>query len=422
MMCNVNPSKTRVQEVVDGLQSAIRAGTYTVGALLPTERELQARYSVSRSTIRRALSQLVECGWADSQANRGVSAKIGSPTSGSRLIAFVDYANDVHKTLFFYLGQLLDQKGYHLVHVDSTHRQTIGALESAAEKGFAGAVYWGKETFMPADRYQAVREKMALIAVDHRPANVSVDCVMGDHFEGARRMAMHLADLGHRSIAVSGFNTLLDDANQRLLGFCSGLFERNLEVEGRNLVFSSPSFQDLENTELLRYRLLQADRPDAVFVLHDISVPVIAATVLDCGFRIPEDVAVVGFGNDLPFTVEDFGLTTIAIDWHKVAELLVDRIVFRLSQPHAPVEKLIAPTRLVVRGSCGAPRETWSNEEYQVSSATLTRRMPLSVWREEFASTFRPPIPSSLSVNDRLDSNASPSEAVEPPVPLSSRA
>ncbi|PMX74197.1 winged helix-turn-helix domain-containing protein, partial [Pseudomonas sp. GW456-12-1-14-LB2] len=56
------------------LQDRIADGEIELGRYLPTERELQDRYDVSRSTIRRAIAHLVDMGWAHTVPSKGVVA------------------------------------------------------------------------------------------------------------------------------------------------------------------------------------------------------------------------------------------------------------------------------------------------------------------------------------------------------------
>ncbi|MES1227501.1 MAG: winged helix-turn-helix domain-containing protein, partial [Armatimonadota bacterium] len=49
--------------IAQTLQSRIESGEIEKGRLLPTEREIQEEFGVSRSTVRRALARLTETGW-----------------------------------------------------------------------------------------------------------------------------------------------------------------------------------------------------------------------------------------------------------------------------------------------------------------------------------------------------------------------
>jgi DNA-binding LacI/PurR family transcriptional regulator len=317
------------------------------------------------------------------------------------MVAFVDHADTIHKSLFFLLGQYLSEKGLHLVHVDSTNRGTLAALESAIDAGFGAAVFWGKEMFLDPDRFRAIQSKMPVIAVDHCPNGIVTDVVGGDHFDGAVQAVSHLIGLGRKQIALSGFLTMLEDSQKRMLGYAAAHVRNHKAVRAKNVLFSSSiGEEEYDDPCLLVKRLSDDDRPDAIFVLHDLSVPAIASAVFNSGLSIPEDVAIVGFGNDLPFTLGNVGLSTIAMDWKGIAQALMMRVCQRLDRPNAPVERIVLPSRLIIRGSCGAPEDQWQNDEYQVSSATITRRMPPNVWRSEFGSGARPPIPKSLNLRE----------------------
>ena len=50
------------ETIAHDLLAAIDAGTYPVGALVPTEEELASRYGVSRQTVRAAMRRLTEIG------------------------------------------------------------------------------------------------------------------------------------------------------------------------------------------------------------------------------------------------------------------------------------------------------------------------------------------------------------------------
>lgn len=59
------------RRLVGALRAQIQAGTYPVGALLPTEAELRVRYGVSRHTVREALRQLRDEGLIASRQGAG---------------------------------------------------------------------------------------------------------------------------------------------------------------------------------------------------------------------------------------------------------------------------------------------------------------------------------------------------------------
>ncbi|MFI0983390.1 winged helix-turn-helix domain-containing protein [Streptomyces sp. NPDC021093] len=59
------------QRVAAALRTAMSDGTYTVGSLLPPQRELAERFEVSRDTIQRVLRELVSEGWIETRQGSG---------------------------------------------------------------------------------------------------------------------------------------------------------------------------------------------------------------------------------------------------------------------------------------------------------------------------------------------------------------
>ena len=80
--------------------------------------------------------------------------------------------------------------------------------------------------------------------------------------------------------------------------------------------------------------------------------------VLDAGYRVPEDVALVGF-DDIPLaSLRAIGLTTIHHDYVKIAEEAFDLLLYKIAhkdEPASPEVTLrIHQVYLVVRRTCGA--------------------------------------------------------------------
>jgi len=71
-------------------------------------------------------------------------------------------------------------------------------------------------------------------------------------------------------------------------------------------------------------------------------------------FRIPDDVAVTGFGNiaDSEFIIPP--LTTVHVHKELIGALAAERAVRRIENPHEIPLQIVTPTSVIVRQSCGA--------------------------------------------------------------------
>jgi len=364
------------REVAETLQEQIRAGAIVLGSLLPTERELVDSFGVSRTTVRRALQQLVNSGWAESIPNRGVSARMGQSSSRRHVIGFVDDAGGVVPDLFFALNARLQSQGLVLTHVDSSTMGTEGALEYCVEHHLAGAVVWSKTINPDRERLANVLRFMPVIAVDHELRGIDTDLVACDVFEGAKTAVRHLASLGRKRIAIVGMLDSLDTTQERFGGYLEGMFDVGLQPQPRDFLFTRTSGIGIGDTAALERRLCDPDAPDAFFVMQDHVMEDMIKAVNNAGVSIPESMAVVTMGSDDPLLMlSQTGVTTVAFDWVKMADFLFDRVCCRLTDPLARAVRVVVSAELVIRGSCGAPRDQWSEPSPQQDSSAPHSRV-----------------------------------------------
>lgn len=346
--------------MAESLRASIQANEYPPGALLPTERELQARFSVSRTTVRRALAALVESGWAELLPNRGVIARSGPSFRGTTNVAFIDHAEALNHRLFFDLTCRLQTAGLYLVHIDSAIHGVVGSLEVAAEQGFAGAFVWSKDGFSDADRIQTLSARVPIVALDHGIRGANLDLVCADNLGGGRAAVDHLVRHGRRRIAVTGMTDMLEINHERFAGWMQGLFANGLQPQARDIVWTFTSGMERSDTAALEARLSAEDRPDALIVFGDIFVPDVCESVTRCGLRIPEDVAIVAFGGGPTIHIDDFSLTTIEFGTERLAEVAFRRLKEKMARPEDPAQTYVLPVAVRVGGSCGEPRDEWT--------------------------------------------------------------
>ena len=113
----------------------------------------------------------------------------------------------------------------------------------------------------------------------------------------AQEATQHLIDTGSRRIAFIGGPNHLDMVRRRKHGYLEALRENRIPID-RDLVVCDRFDYDwaLEAT----IRLLQSEnRPDAILAFNDIITFAAFTAIKQLGLRIPEDVALIGFTDDV---------------------------------------------------------------------------------------------------------------------------
>ena len=209
-----------------------------------------------------------------------------------------------------------------------------------------------------AARESSVRRMLAagkpVVLVSHRFADVPCPSVAPDNRSGVRDAVAHLVGHGHRRIGFSGFLGV-DDVVERHAGYREALAAHGLPCPPDLL------FEVADNSEsggaaaaaALREAARDGKPPvTAVVMGTDRNAVGLLDALAATGWRVPQDLAVVGF-DDIPQAAYlRPSLSTVAQPLDRLGELaygmLRDAVDGRPQQPDA-----LVPTRFVPRGSCG---------------------------------------------------------------------
>ena len=191
-----------------------------------------------------------------------------------------------------------------------------------------------------------VRESdLACVIADDCTFSGHWDCVVSDDVAGARSAVGHLIGLGRRRVAHLAGGQSVSSGRDRLAGYQSALADAGLDADPA--LVSDDSYDPARVAPAVATLLALPRPPDALFAAND----VLAAEALEAlrghGRRVPEDVALVGFGN------MSWGrylrLATVDQDTQALGREAARRLFARLCDPHLPPTRMTLSTRLVVR-------------------------------------------------------------------------
>ncbi|MEO8612023.1 MAG: LacI family DNA-binding transcriptional regulator [Chloroflexota bacterium] len=171
-----------------------------------------------------------------------------------------------------------------------------------------------------------------------------------DNVHAANMAVEHLIRLGRKRIAHITGHLTIADGQDRLQGYRQAILRAGMPLD-ENLIF--PGFFTREYGYLGMKTLLKY-KPDAVFAGGDTTAQGALQAIHEAGLRVPDDIAIVGF-DDLDIATQMTPkLTTIRQPVQQkgatAASLLIDKIEGRANGP----QRVILPTELVIRQSCGA--------------------------------------------------------------------
>jgi len=164
--------------------------------------------------------------------------------------------------------------------------------------------------------------------------------------EAAQQATQHLIDTGSRRIAFLGGPNHLDMVRRRKHGYLEALRDNHLPVDRDLVVCDQIDYQTaLHNAE----RLLQSDhRPDAILAFNDIITFAAFTAIKNCHLRIPDDVALIGFTDDVHAAYVTPRMSAIEDQSHQMG-VTACQLLLKNIQGDTKVYKKIVPQQLVIR-------------------------------------------------------------------------
>lgn len=194
-----------------------------------------------------------------------------------------------------------------------------------------------------------------VVYMDFTDEERAVDAVVSDSFYGAYELTNYLFSMGHEKIAYVG--TLLATASitDRYLGYVKSMLEHGTalredwRIDDRDM---RSGYIDVEN--LMQ---IPKDMPTAFVCNCDLTAGKLINKLQAQGYRVPEDVSVVGYDNYIYPGICDVEITTYEVDLGEMAKRAVSVLLDRM-QGHAGLTGThIVEGHLVVKDSVRCNRE-----------------------------------------------------------------
>ena len=170
--------------------------------------------------------------------------------------------------------------------------------------------------------------------------------VMANGDVAAQQATQHLIDTGSKKIAFIGGPNHLDMVIRRKHGYLEALRENHIPIE-RDFVVCEKIDYDwaLEaTTKLLR----RENRPDAILAFNDIITFAAFTAIKQEGLRIPQDVALIGFTDDVHASYVTPRLSAIVDQSHEMG-IESCKLLLKSINGDTKIQKKIVPQKLVIR-------------------------------------------------------------------------
>ena len=191
-----------------------------------------------------------------------------------------------------------------------------------------------------------------VVAVDHNVHSSELPTVDSENFLGAVSAVEYLIGLGHRRIGFVAGRADLESARLREVAYRHALEQAGIAFDP--MLVREGGYQPETASEATNGLLALEVPPTAIFAANDGMALAVIAAATARGLAIPSDLSVIGFDNVPESALATPPLTTVEQPIRQMGVEAVRILMALLEEPTRAPERVVLPTRLVVRHSCRA--------------------------------------------------------------------
>ncbi len=173
--------------------------------------------------------------------------------------------------------------------------------------------------------------------------------VSAEDFGGAYQMTQYLISLGHHKIGVLMGLRNHRSSLDRLYGFKAALEDQKIPFDQQYAINSENNFAG--GITGVKIFMNLPEPPSAIFALSDESAAGALFALNELGFKVPQDVSLVSFG-DMGLSDQIWpGITAVKYPIEAIVEKSVEMLIHLIEKEPLPSKQVIFPTSMVERGS-----------------------------------------------------------------------
>ena len=189
------------------------------------------------------------------------------------------------------------------------------------------------------------------MAVNRRLEDKRVSYVNIDDYAAAFHATEYLIRLGHRRIGLINGDESLRNSILRRDGYLGAMKKHGLEIRPEWMLAGEYT-EDFGKHAAKHIAELDEDmRPEAVFTTSDVLALGLQKALLKLGFRLPEQLSVIGFGDVELASYINPPLTTVRIPAREMGIQAANAVNYLIQSPSIQNIKIVMKSELCVRKS-----------------------------------------------------------------------
>ena len=174
--------------------------------------------------------------------------------------------------------------------------------------------------------------KVPYICLDFYDRKHEFDAVITDNFYGMYKLVNYLFEMGHKKIAYVGTLLSTNSITDRYMGYYKAMLEHGQEVPADYVI--DDRSKDTRARRINYDFVLPKDMPTAFACNNDVTAIDLIGYLKQKGYRVPEDISIVGFDNYQVPGRGDLDITTYEVDIKEMARKTINNLLKKIVGEH----------------------------------------------------------------------------------------
>ena len=205
---------------------------------------------------------------------------------------------------------------------------------------------------MEVEKLRTVSEN--IVFVDSSPKSEVYDSVVCDLKYATINILNYLEGLGHKNIGFIGGKEYINEGKEIFVDRRERTYKEEMHARGidykNNLYIGQ--FTPQSGYELMKKALEDKNNVTAYIVANDSMAIGAYRAISEAGLKIPEDISMVSYNDNITAQFIVPALTTVKIHMEFMGETAVDLMIEKLKDGREIAKKIVIPTKLIKRDSC----------------------------------------------------------------------
>lgn len=197
--------------------------------------------------------------------------------------------------------------------------------------------------------YLSENTRIPFICLDFYEPKIDVDSVITNSYFDTYKLTNYLCDNGHKKIAYVGSLLCASSITDRYFGYRKSLLEHGIEVPKDYLIDDRSKETGLRGPDF-KFKFPK-DMPTAFVCNCDLVADLLISELNKKGYKVPEDISIVGYDNYLFQPLTDVEITTFEVDVKGMVECGIDILMKKLSRKPYSKGMHVIEGKMVIKNS-----------------------------------------------------------------------